>query len=96
MPRLSKVLHRIRKMVVEGKYECAIPHFFEELMADELDLIDVEFAIASGHIARRLAGDVRGTRYEIVGSALDGRQLGVICRIKANGKILLITVYEIE
>ena len=71
----------------------------EESVSDPLALaadIDVEFAIAGGHIARRLAGDVRGTRYEIVGSALDGRQLGVICRIKANGKILLITVYEIE
>jgi hypothetical protein len=96
MTRLSKVLDRIREKVLEGECEFAIPHFFQEMVADDLDLIDIETAIADGHINRILTSDIRGTRYEVVGNAIDGRQIGVVCRFKKNGKVLLITVYEIE
>jgi hypothetical protein len=30
----------------------------------------------------------------VVGSALDGRRIGIICRITQGGKVRLITVYE--
>lgn len=38
--------------------------------------------------------DPRGARYEIVGTALDGRLVAVICRIKETGKLLFITTWE--
>lgn len=52
-------------------------------------------AIANGQIRRKFTRDPRGTRYEIVGTAMDGREIAVICRIKSTGKLLLITTYAL-
>jgi hypothetical protein len=79
-----------------GEYEFAIPHFFEEMADDDLILPDIEMAIAHGTIRRRFRRDPRGTRYEVVGPTTDGRDIAVICRIKATGKLLLITTYALE
>jgi len=72
--------------MVNGAYEFTIPHFFEEMADDNLILPDIEMAIAHGYIRRRFTRDARGTRYEIVGPATDGREIAVICRIKSTGK----------
>ena len=90
------VIDSIRQKILDRDYEITIPHFFEEMADDDLELIDIETAIANGRLTRRFTKDVRGTRYEVVGNAIDGRPIGVICRIKESGKVLLITVYEIE
>ena len=65
------------------------------MMADELKFADVKKVIATGKIRRRFTRDSRGTRYEIVGKSIDGREIGVICRIKSTGKLLFITVYAL-
>lgn len=80
----------------EGEYEFAIPHFFEEMANDDLVFADIEKAIATGRIRRRFKRDPRGTRYEIVGTATDERQLAIICRLKETGKLLFITTYALE
>jgi len=84
---------RIRQKIAFGEYEFAIPHFFEEMAADGLLFDDIESAIANGRIRRKFKRDPRGTRYEVVGKAEDGRGVAVICRIKDTGKLLLITTY---
>ena len=33
-------------------------------------------------------------KYEIIGSSLDGRPIGIVCRMTETGKIRVITVYE--
>jgi lipopolysaccharide biosynthesis regulator YciM len=71
------IIERIRKQIRDGDYEFTIPHFFEELAEDELTLDDFETAIANGKVQRRFTRDPRGTRYEIVGTAVDGREVGV-------------------
>jgi len=38
--------------------------------------------------------DRKEGKYEVVGSALDGRRIGIICRITQAGKVRVITVYE--
>ena len=91
-----RAIDLIREKVLAGEYEFAVPHFFEEMANDDLELIDIEAAIANGRIRRRFTKDVRGTRYEILGSTSDERQIGIICRIKENGKVLFITNYAIE
>lgn len=78
------IIHEIREKIVNGEYEFTIPHFFEEM------------AIANGRIRQTFTRDPRGTRYEVVGPATDGRQIGIICRIKSTGKLLFITVYILE
>ena len=87
------VIERIRKKVRDGDYEFTIPHFFEEMAEDNVIFADVEMAIANGRVRRRYKRDPRGTRYEVVGTATDGREIAVICRFKSTGKLLLITTY---
>ncbi|PTL35018.1 hypothetical protein CLG94_11925 [Candidatus Methylomirabilis limnetica] len=57
---------------------------------------DIEMAIATGRVRRRFTRDPRGTRYEIVGAAIDGRPVAIICRIKERGKLLFITTCLVE
>jgi len=85
----------IRRKVQNHEYEFAIPHFFEEMAEDELDMADIESVIQRGKIRRRFTRDPRGARFEVVGPATDGRQIAVICRIKVTGKLLLITTYAL-
>lgn len=87
------VIERIRKKIRDGDYEFTIPHFFEEMAEDNLALADIEMAIANGRVRRKFTRDPRGARYEVVGRATDGREVGVVCRFKSTGKLLLITTY---
>ena len=89
------VIDKIREKVAFGEYEFAIPHFFEEMADDDLIFPDIERAIAKGRIRRKFKRDPRGARYEIVGPALNGREIAVICRIKSTGKLLFITTYTV-
>jgi hypothetical protein len=66
-------------------------HADDEATADGFDIYDVEHAILVGRIRRTWS---RESKYGIVGSALDGRPLGIICRITATGKVGVIIVYE--
>ncbi len=62
---------------------------------DDLEFSDIERVIKTGMIRRKFTHDPRGTRYEIVGRSLDGREVAVICKIKITGKLLFITTYVI-
>jgi hypothetical protein len=89
-------IQKIKTKVLNKEYEFAIPHFFEEMADNNLMFSDIEMAINRGRIRRKFIGDTRGTRYEVVGPAKDGRELAIICRIKTTGKLLFITVYALE
>lgn len=90
------ILRTVREKVVRQEYEFTIPHFFEEMAEDNLVFADIEKAILNGRIHRKFTRDPRGTRYEIVGKSINGRDIGVICRIKSTGKLLFITTYDLE
>jgi hypothetical protein len=90
------VIEKIREQVRRQDYEFAIPHFFEEMANDDLIFADIEQVIANGRVQRRFTHDPRGTRYEVVGTAADGRLIAVICRIKETGRLLFITTYALE
>jgi hypothetical protein len=90
------VIGAIRERLARGEYEMTLPHFIEEMAEDDLSFADVEAAIAGGKVRRRFTRDPRGTRYEVVGPATDGRQIAVVCRIKDTGKLLLITTYALD
>lgn len=87
------VIERIRRKIRDGDYEFTVPHFFEEMAEDDLIFADIEMAIANGRVRRRYKRDPRGTRYEVVGRAIGGREVSVVCRFKSTGKLLLITTY---
>ena len=89
-------IHIIREKMAKQEYEFTIPHFFEEMADDDISFEDIEMAIGNGRIRRKFTRDPRGTRYEVVGSTKEGREIAIICRIKNTGKLLLITTYTLE
>ena len=90
------IINKIREKITRCEYEFTVPHFFEEMANDNLAFSDIEMAIANGRIRRKFTRDPRGIRSEVVGPSTDGREIGIICRIKSTGKLLLITTYALE
>jgi hypothetical protein len=66
-------------------------HADDEAGIDGFDIYDVEQGILNGKIRRTWP---REGKYEIVGASLDGRPIGIVCRIMRAGKVRVITVYE--
>jgi hypothetical protein len=86
---LSRIT-QIRTLVQSGLYYLT-EHADDEATADGFDIYDVEQAILTGKIRR--AWPKEG-KYEVIGSALDRRRIGIVCRITQSGKVRVITVYE--
>ena len=86
---MSKI-KQIQALVRNGLYYL-IEHAYDEADADDFDIYDVEHGILTGKIRRNWP---REGKYELIGSALDGRSIGVVCRITMSGKVRVITVYE--
>jgi hypothetical protein len=63
---------------------------------DDLVSVDLENAILTGKIAKRFTKDPRGTRYEVVGQACDGRPVAVVCRSIAADWLRIVTVYALD
>jgi hypothetical protein len=66
-------------------------HADDEALADGFDIYDVEAGLLNGKIRRSWP---REGKYEVVGTALDARSIGAICRITQGQKVRVITVYE--
>ena len=70
-------------------------HFWDELRADAFVLADVTYALESISNVVDLGQDRAGNpKFEVTGTALDGRNLSVICSFKPSGALLFITIYE--
>lgn len=57
-------------------------HADDQAMADGLDIYDVERALLTGKIRRTWP---REGKCEVVGTSLDGRAMGVVCRVTEGG-----------
>jgi hypothetical protein len=91
----SRDLERIRNAILDQQYTLT-EHAYDEMDADNLDVLDVESAILTGKIDEVLTMDPRGTRYVIIGNATDlNTQVGVVVRFVERDHLLIITVYEI-
>lgn len=88
------ILDEIRQKIREEAYKITA-HANEEMSKDNLIAIDIENAILTGQIKKKFTKDPRGVRYEVIGKSLDGRDIGIICRILPSGKLLIITVYAL-
>jgi hypothetical protein len=86
---LSKI-KRIQALVRNGLYYLT-EHAYDEASAEDFDIYDVEQGIVTGKMRRTWP---REGKYELVGSALDGRPIGIVCRVTMSGKVRVITVYE--
>ncbi len=72
---MSKI-KQIQALVRNGLYYF-IEHAYEEAAADDFDIYDVEQGILSGKIRRSWPKE---GKFELIGSALDGRPMGVVGR----------------
>ncbi len=76
------------------RFEAGISsHANEEMSEDHLMAEDIEEVILRGRIVRRYTRDLRGTRYEIAGRAIDGRRARVVCRFLPSGILVIITAF---
>jgi Domain of unknown function (DUF4258) len=88
-------IDRIRGKVRLRQYDMSA-HAMEEMAEDFLTIEDVEEAVLNGRISRVETDDPRGTRYIIVGTAVDRQTpVGVVGRFASNGRYLVTTVYEV-
>ena len=91
----NRELERIREKVRLRQYDMSA-HAMEEMAEDMLTILDVESAILTGQISRIEKDDPRGTKYIVVGTALDQQTpVGVVVRFSSSGRTLVITVYEV-
>ena len=85
-------IKQIQALARNGLYYLT-EHAYVEAEEDGFDIYDIEQGILTGRIRKRWK---RQGKYEIVGSAIDGRSIGIVCRITVSGKVRVITVYEDE
>jgi Domain of unknown function (DUF4258) len=88
-------IDRIKQKIRLRHYDMS-SHAMEEMAEDLLTILDIEEAILSGQVIRIEKDDLRGTKYVVVGTALDRQTpVGVVGRFASNGRYLIITVYEV-
>ncbi|MCC5654087.1 DUF4258 domain-containing protein [Nostoc sp. XA013] len=93
MPRSD--IDRIREKIRLRQYDMSA-HAMEEMAEDMLTILDVEEAVLKGQVIRVEKDDPRGTKYIVVGTALDQQTpVGIVGRFASNGHYLIITVYEV-
>lgn len=93
--RRTRELARIQQAIRDQRYRIS-SHANEEMSDDDLEVVDIEQIILTGRIARRFTRDLRGTRYEVLGQATDGRRAVVVCRFLPSGVLRIITAYVEE
>ncbi|HEY3323461.1 MAG TPA: DUF4258 domain-containing protein [Planctomycetota bacterium] len=86
----------LRKAVLDQRYVLT-EHAYDEMDDDNLDVLDIESAILTGALAQVLTDDPRGTRFVVHGKACDqSTSVAVVARCVEDGKVLVVTVYELE
>ena len=85
-------LSQIQALVRYGLYYLT-EHALDEASMDRFDIYDVEHGILTGSVRRTWPKE--GT-VEVVGRAVDGRPIGIVCRFTKSGKVRVITVYQDE
>ena len=83
-------IKEIQSLVRNGLYYLT-EHADNEATADGFDIYDVEQGILTGKVRKTWPKE---GKYEVVGTALDGRSVGVVCRITRTMKVRVITIYE--
>lgn len=88
-------INRIREKIRLRQYDMSA-HAMEEMAEDFLTILDVEEATLNGQLIRVEKDDPRGTKYVVVGTALDQQiSVGVVGRFASSGRYLIITVYAV-
>ena len=93
MPRRG--IREIRERIRTRNYELT-GHAEEEREDDQLTVAGLREVVLTGRVEEVLTDDPRGDRYVVRGKAQDGREIEIVCRFLASGKLRIITVYVLE
>ncbi len=85
---MSKI-KQIQALIRNGLYYLT-EHADEEALMDDFNIYDVENGLLTGKIRRTWPKE---DKCEVIGQSLDGRPIGVICRLPNGMKVRVITVY---
>lgn len=70
-------------------------HAEEEMENDELSIFDIEASILRGEITERQKDKETGEwKYVVVGKTPDDDLVGVVAKLSATGKLVIITVFS--
>lgn len=87
-------IQRIRQKILNSEFVFSVHTLLDKLSELNWTTEDVINGILNGEIIEKLTGDPRGTRYVILGSAIDDREIEIVCRFRADRKLIIITAYE--
>ena len=89
----ERIISQMRQLVLESQYVVTL-HAYDEMVADNFNIWDIESAILNGTILERQRDQTTSERkYRLNGIALDKRKLEVVLKIGFSGKLVIITVY---
>ena len=92
----ERTLRRFRSLIRSGEYLLSI-HALDEMAEDDVLTEDVENVILTGSIVERQVDRPTGERkYVFFGRDLTGDPVGLVAKIGAAGKAVVITVYRGE
>jgi hypothetical protein len=90
----ERILRRMQANVRDGVYTMSY-HACMEMEDDDFTVYDLEQGVLSGTMVERQRDRVtREAKYRIRGMALDEREMEIIAKRNATGKLVMITVYE--
>lgn len=90
------VLSRIKLKVLDGEIAFSRHLLFDKLPLYNFSTEDVISAVNSCKTFIKQTGDIRGTRYFILGQEKNGMPIEVVCRFRSDGYLIFITIYEYE
>lgn len=92
----NRELRRFRSLVRKRQYILTI-HALEEMGEDDILDEDIEHVILTGEIVeRQIDRATKERKYVLTGTDLAGEPVGVVLRMGATGKVVIITVYREE
>ena len=92
----ERTLGRFRSLIRCGEYLLSI-HALEAMADDDVLIEDVENVILTGSIVdRQIDRATRERKYAFIGRDLAGDRVGLVAKIGAAGKAVVITVYREE
>jgi hypothetical protein len=89
-----KIIQRIRQKILRNEFIYSSHTLIDKLPPLRWTTDDVLNGIKTGEVYRTLTADERGTRYVILGEDLNGYDIYIVCRFRADKNLILITVYE--
>lgn len=88
------VLRRLRARIEAGDY-VVTTHADEEMDDDGLSVFDLERAVLTGTIVERQRDrKTQEQKYVVRGEGTDGSSVGVVGRLGATGRAVIITVFR--